>query len=149
MVFDNIRNAQKYYGLSKRICTALKYLEETDFTALKAGRREIDGDNIFALVQHYDSRLPENGVWEAHRRYIDIHYIVDGTEQIGYSEISFMTESTEYDAAGDCILFSGEGRYLIAKKETFAIFWPQDVHSPCIAAKNPSPVKKVVIKVLL
>ncbi|NMB80776.1 MAG: DUF386 domain-containing protein, partial [Ignavibacteria bacterium] len=41
----------------------------------------------------------------------------------------------------------GDGNFLIAEAGYFAIFFPSDVHMPCIALNLSTPVKKVVVKV--
>lgn len=42
------------------------------FDALPVGRMELDGDNPSALVQEYVTKLAEKGLWEIHRKYIDV-----------------------------------------------------------------------------
>jgi YhcH/YjgK/YiaL family protein len=149
MVVDSICNVGRYYGLGERVSIALKYLRNTDFHRFSSGRYDIYGDDIYAILQRYDTRLQEKGLWEAHRRYIDIHYIIEGAEQIGYGEAREMIPYTDYDSTEDCILFKGNGQYFVAGKGHFAIFWPQDVHMPCIAIDSSTPVVKAVLKVLL
>jgi YhcH/YjgK/YiaL family protein len=147
MVVDNIKNAGLYFGLGTRIKKALKYLQETDFTRMVPGKYKIDGRSIYALVQEYDTKLPEEGLWEAHRRYIDIQYVADGMEQIGYAFIEDLEVIKEYDIGGDCLFLKGRGSMVLCPAGTFAIFKPEDAHMPCMAAEVPSRVKKVVVKV--
>jgi len=81
MIYDNIENASRYTGLSKLIATGLSTIPS--YLGCDPGRYEIDGDDLFLLVQHYDSVPAENKKWETHRRYIDIQYIESGCESIG------------------------------------------------------------------
>jgi YhcH/YjgK/YiaL family protein len=147
MVIDKITNAQLYYGLGKRITLALKYLKETDFSGIEPGRYEIDGSNVYALVQVYESKLPDTGKWEGHRKYIDIQYVAEGSELIGYANIERMKTICGYDEEKDFILFEGKGDFLSVPAGTFALLWPHDVHMPGIAADIPRTVKKVIVKV--
>lgn len=149
MVIGNLKDADSYKGLGASISRALDFLKKTDFSRTKASKIEIDGQNIYAMVQLYESRLPQNGVWETHKKYIDIHYIVDGSELIGYNDILNMEKTTEYDDNGDYILYKGKGDFFKLNSGYFAIFMPQDVHMPCIAQESPEQIKKVVIKVLM
>lgn len=84
----------------------------TDFSTIEVGRYEIDADNLFALVQKYDSIPKEQGKWECHRKYIDIQFIAEGTEQIGFRNIDKMKIITEYNPEKDVSFLSGEGDYV-------------------------------------
>jgi len=148
MIFDTITNRHLYAAISPRIKAALNYLATTDFSSIEAGRYEIDGNNLFVLVQKYDSIPKEQGKWECHRKYIDIQFIAEGIEQIGFSNIDNMKVITEYNPEKDIAILSGEGDYVTVVKGSYGIFFPQDAHQPKMAPKNvPGPVRKVVIKV--
>lgn len=148
MVFDNVKNSSLYDGLGERIQTALEYLRSNDFEKFEPGRYEIDGENIFAMVQSYNSKKMEEGFWEAHRKYIDIQYVFKGTERMGFENIRNMKMAGEYDKEKDFSLFEGEGGFIEVKAGEFVIFYPQDIHMPGIAPKEPDKVQKVVVKVL-
>jgi len=148
MISDKIQNRKFYESISPKIEAGLDYLAKTDFSAMEAGRYELDGKNLFALVQEYDSIPKEQGKWECHQKHIDIQYIAEGIEQIGFTNIDNMTITTEYNSEKDVALLSGEGDYVTLTKDSFGIFFPQDAHQPKIAPGNvPGLVKKVVIKV--
>ena len=51
--------------------------------ALATGTYEIDGKQVYALVQEYQSKRPADGKWEAHRKYIDLQYVVRGRNEWG------------------------------------------------------------------
>ena len=147
MVIDRIENAGQYYCIGKQIESALEYLQKTDFSKFPPGRYDIDGDEVYALVQHYDT-TKEPGVWEAHQKYIDIQYNFRGAERIGYANIQGMKVTKEYSRHEDCLHCAGEGDFLTLKEKMFMILCPEDAHMPRIAAKESEPVIKVVIKVM-
>jgi len=147
MLIDNLENACLYTGMNLRIDRALKYLRETDLTGIKPGKYEIDGSDIYILVQEYQTRFMSNCLWEAHKEYIDIQYMAEGSEQMGYAFIKELAVTKDYDPEGDCLLLDGVGSKLVCKAGTFIIFLPQDAHMPCICVDWPKPVRKVVIKV--
>ncbi|MDO8682479.1 MAG: YhcH/YjgK/YiaL family protein, partial [Armatimonadota bacterium] len=143
-------NASLYYGLGSKIEAALKYLQNTDFSALEPGRYDIQGTEIYALVQDYETKPMGTSVWEAHRKYIDVQYIANGAERMGCANIEDMKGfkiTSEYNEAKDVMKFEGEGDFFLAKAGTFAIFMPHDEHMPCMAVSDPQPVRKVVVKV--
>ena len=148
MIVDRIENATLYLGLGKGMAAALDYLRKTDFSRLKPGRSDLDGANLYAMVQEYSTRLREADRWEAHRRYIDVQYLVSGEERIGYANLSRLKVVEAYDASKDALFLSGEGDFLLLRPGTFMILWPEDAHMPGIAAASPAPAKKVVVKVL-
>ena len=148
MIADVLKNRQIYAAISPRIKTALEYIAKTDFSAMEPGRYDLDGPNLFALVQEYDSIPREQGIWECHKTYIDIQYIAGGVEQIGCNNIGLMKITTEYNPEKDAAFLSGEGDFITFSKGSFGIFFPEDAHQPKIAVNNiPCKVKKVVIKI--
>lgn len=149
MILDNIKNASLYYNLSERIQLGLKYLQETDLSKLEPGKYEIDGTNVYAAVSSYETRTMDLVKWEAHRKYIDIQYIIEGSEKMGYSYITEMNSPTEYNEAKDVLFYQGNGDFVTVRSGNFAIFFPEDVHAPNMAVDTPSAVKKVVVKVAL
>jgi len=148
MISDTIKNKNLYGGISSRIKTALEHLATTDFTNIEPGRYELDGDNLFVLVQKYDTLPKDQGKWECHRKYIDIQYIAEGIEQIGFSNISNMKITTDYNPEKDVAFLSGDGDVVTLTKGSYGIFFPDDAHKPKLAPENkPGPVKKVVVKI--
>ena len=116
---------------------------------LAPGKYEIDGNNVFGIVQAYTTK-PKGEEFEAHREYIDIQYIVSGEEQMKVADVSKMTASTEYDAGKDCGFFenAGDASVLMVQQGEYAIFFPQDIHMPGVSCNEvPSAVRKIVVKV--
>ena len=148
MIADVLKNRQIYAAISPRIKTALEYISKTDFSSMEPGRYELDGSNMFALVQTYDSIPKDQGKWECHRNYIDIQYIAEGAEQIGCNNIGKMKITTEYIPEKDIAFLSGEGDFVTYSKGSYGIFFPEDAHMPKVAVNNtPAKVKKVVVKI--
>lgn len=147
MVFDRLKNAQQYFPLGEKIEKALKYLAGTDFKNVEPGTYEIDGENIFAIVQLYNTKPSSSTKWESHKKYIDIQYIVSGKEKLGFTDSQKVITLQEYHAGNDISLHKGEGNYLIADEGHFAIFFPADIHMPQVAINIPQEVKKVVVKI--
>ena len=147
MITDNIKNASLYFGIGTRMEKALKYLQQNDFSKMETGKYPIDGDDVFALVQKYDSKPLADGKWEAHRNFIDVQYVANGAEQMGYAYLGSLKVTKEYDPAGDYLLLDGDGVMLKCTQGTFAVFGPEDAHMPCIAVDAPQPIIKVVVKV--
>lgn len=147
MIFDNIKNAKTYFNLDEKIKKGLEFIINNDLNSFKNGKYEIDGEKITANIQEYDTKT--EGLFEAHRKYIDIQYLINGFEKQGIKDISELTKNTEYDKEKDVQFFDGEGSFVSVPAGYFTIFYPQDGHKPCITDKTQSHVKKVVIKILI
>ena len=65
---------------------------------------------------------------------------------MGYSMLSEMREREPYDGARDVAFFEPGSEFVTVRAGMFAIFGPEDVHSPCHAAGSPMMVRKVVVK---
>ena len=147
MIVDRLGNRSVDAHVPARVRLALEYLRTTDLAAVPLGRHEIDGDRLFALVQEYETRLPADCVWEAHRRYVDVQCVVRGAERMGHAPIDDVVPRVAYDAEKDVALFEPGSRFVTVSAGMVAIFGPDDVHSPGNADGNPQPVRKVVVKV--
>jgi len=148
MIIDQLTNSHLYYPLSHRIKIAFDYLHQTDLSSLSIGRYEIDGENIFAMLQQYTSKPRNQGFWEAHRRYMDLQVVIQGAELIGYANIASLSKG-EYDLSKDFIPLFGDGAFLTLQPGNFALLMPEDAHMPGIAVDSPSPIKKIVIKIAM
>ena len=147
MILDKLENASLYSCISNNLKKGFEFLKNTDLPALSPGRHDIDGNDVFALVSEYDSKNPEDCRLEAHRIYTDIQYLVSGKELIGYETLGTQAVSSEYNPEKDIAFYKGDGTPILLEAGMFAVFFPQDVHRPCIFAEKPEKVKKIVIKV--
>ncbi len=145
MIVDELKNAHLYRGLSARIDRALDYLCSAATAAQGPGKYEID-ETMYAWVLAYPSRTPDKGVWEAHRNFLDLQYIVEGVERICYAPIDRLAPG-EYDAEKDFWHFEGQGDLVTVPAGSFMLLWPSDGHMPCLMVDEPAPVKKVVVKI--
>ena len=146
MIIDVLEHAREYYALGPRMETALRYLETQDCDTLTPGRHDIDGNHVYALVHRYQSKLREEGFWEAHHHYIDVQYVISGTEHLGYRPVSGM-QAGPYDQEKDFYKLEGAGEFITLRAGYFAILKPRDAHMPGIALHAPEPVHKIVVKV--
>jgi len=148
MILDTLENAHRYYGLGEKFVKAFEYLAQTDFTTLPKGKYEIDGKNIFAIVNEYETIDPSGEKMESHRKYIDVQYIVSGSELIGHDFMQEKQPSKAYSEEEDYMLFSEKPSFFsLLAQDHFAIFFPTDLHMPNLRVDAPGPVKKVVIKI--
>lgn len=146
MIIDQIGNSHLYASMQPGIKAAFDYIRQTDLSSLAVGRIELDGDNLYGMLQQYDSKPIEKGIWEAHRHYIDLQMVLQGSEMVGYANIGRLTQG-EFDVAKDFLPLFGAGDFLTLQTGNFMLLLPQDAHMPGIAVSSPAPVRKLVIKI--
>ncbi len=150
MIVDQLSNAHLYAGVSTKINKAFQYLQTTDLLALAPGKYAIDGNDIFAIVQEYMTLDKADEKMEAHRKHIDVQFMVQGAELVGHALLKDQQPCKAYDEQEDYMLFAEEPTFFTKMEAgTFMIFYPTDPHMPCIKDGVPATVKKVVVKVKL
>jgi YhcH/YjgK/YiaL family protein len=149
MIIDKIENAHIYQNIGERISKSFEYIRTNDLKNLPAGRYPIDGENIFALVSEYQTKSESEGKLEAHKRYIDVQYVISGEELMGYSPLGNQQILEPYKEVNDIVFFNGDKSFTKVSEGMFAIFFPEDVHMPGISTGKISDVKKLVIKCLV
>jgi YhcH/YjgK/YiaL family protein len=147
MIIDKIENAHLYKNLGERISKSFDYIKTTDLKNLPTGKYSIDGENIFALVSEYETKPEFEGKLEAHKKYIDVQYVIRGEELMGYTPLGGQKVLEQYKEENDIVFFTGDKSFTKVTAGMFAIFFPEDVHMPGIASGKSSLVKKLVIKV--
>lgn len=149
MIYDELTNAETYRHVKPGIAQALDYLYRTDFAEVSSGKYELDGPKLYAMVQRYQTRLPADAIWESHRKYIDVQFVFQGEERFGYAPLSQAPAVTQpYDESTDALLYAPGTLTVPLSAGQFAVYFPQDIHAPSLAAgPAPSEVIKVVVKV--
>ena len=176
MILDRLDTSDRYHGLGPRFAAGFAYLRGTELASLADGRYAVEGDDVVAVVQTYQTRPLELGRWEAHRNHADIQYIVRGVERMGVAPQARMAVQPPYDPDKDTEFYlPGDGALPRSKRGAtggvggggvgaaagpgaqfcrveaggFTVFLPHDIHMPNLQIDGPAEVKKVVIKVRL
>jgi len=138
-----------YFKNRERWDKAFSFMKENDLSALELRRYDIDGDNAYALVSEYYTKNEGDARYEAHRKYIDVQYVVSGKELIGITPLALKQEVLEpYDEARDIEFMTvSQGVNYPASPDRFFIFFPEDVHRPGLRSGDSTLVRKVVLKI--
>ncbi len=146
MILDELAAAGRYRGLHALFRQGFEFLARPDLESLDSGRHELDGDRLFALVNRDPGRGRGGARLEAHRKYIDIQFLVSGSEEIGWRPTPQCRALSEaYDDARDIMFFADEPlTWITLPVGKFMIFYPEDAHAPLAATGLNT---KVVIKV--
>ncbi len=140
-----------YAKFSKRWDMVLDFLKKTDLKKIPTGRIVLS-DSVYVNIDEYKTKdfNADNANYEAHKKYIDLQYIVSGEENIELTHSQDLEILTPYNEEKDIMFFKHQkGELLHATPKNFFIFFPQvDIHRPCLTIKEQSPIRKVVAKVL-
>lgn len=148
MIIDVLSNAHLYQHINEHIAAAFHYLHTSDLASIPEGKYTIDGDDLFAIVQEYETLDAANEQMEAHRKYIDVQYVIQGEELVGHAFLGNQQLSKEYSEEEDFLLVPDVPDFFTCfKTGMFMIFFPTDLHMPCIKVNETARVKKVVVKV--
>lgn len=147
MILDSIKNHKLYAGLGPDFKEALEFLSKTDFGNTAAGRYPLKG-GVFYLVQEYDTKPESEGQFEAHRKFIDVQFIVSGRERHFYAHLPTLKQKEQYSDEKDVVMFEGSGAGYVLEKGYFAVYFPEDCHMPNLrAGAAAEKTKKVVVKI--
>jgi len=150
MVIDLLKNADlvSFSQGVENMALAMEFLK-TVTVDTECGRYALDSSSVYVNVVEPDTVDPEKTLFEAHKRYADIHLVLRGTERMVYAPVSMLKEEGEYNEEKDCIRLSGSGSTLEVSEGMFYVVLPEDGHLPNGISTNPAVLKKAVAKVLL
>lgn len=151
MIFGDLLNWDKEKSaFSTVIDRGIEYLRNTDFTQMENGTYEIEGMLMHAIVLDLDThaKSPAQKA-ENHIDYVDIQYVVQGEEIIGFARQSAKQIVTDDLTDADAYLYGDLHNEIDLKLHAgnFAIFFPDDIHRPGCMFHNEMTIRKVVIKI--
>ncbi len=152
-VYDSVNapEFEKQYNKNKVYWDkAFAYLKNTNLDTISPGKYFLDGDNVIATVSENKPKEFEATKWEAHRKYIDIQYIINGKERMGVAPLSKATVVEPYNETKDVGFYSiadADSKFYLAEPGVFLIFFPCETHRPNIKTDGCDKDKKIVIKV--
>jgi len=148
MILSDLQNKYRYINLHPLFGKAFTFLEKENLNQLPEGRLEIDGDDLFAIISKPGTSAEEIPKLEAHKKYIDIHYIIAGTELFGWKNLKDCKHMVgEFDFEKDFVLYNDQDfTSFLLNKNNFVVVYPEDAHSPGIRSEH---LHKVVLKIIL
>jgi biofilm protein TabA len=146
MILSALSQASRHAALHPLFRQAFNYMRDTNLNALAPGRYPIVCDDLFAIVEHVSAKSKEMAKLEAHRRYIDIQFVLDGDEQMGWKPLAdCLNPISEYSEEKDIRFFhDAPASWITVPPEHFCIFFPEDAHAPLVGSGQ---VRKVIFKV--
>lgn len=148
MIVDTLDTFAAHTSTHPLFGQAFDFLINTDFSKIDPGTFVLVEGKLTATLMDVTGKQPEEAKLEAHRRFIDIQLVVDGSDTMGWSPLASCShEVAGYDAEKDVVFYSDPvSTYIKVHPGQFVVFYPTDVHAPCI---GEGTIRKVVVKVLV
>ena len=146
MIIDKLQHAENYYNMHPAFEKEFTFLRQEGLAELPAERYEIDGEQLYCMITKGPGRSRKEAKLEAHRKYIDIQYVIAGTDEMGFkSTADCKSIDTEYDADKDIEFFKDQpDSWTEVPAGSFVIFFPQDAHAPLVGSGE---IHKAVLKI--
>lgn len=150
MVKDKLSAHHLYETLNPRFKAAFEWLKKHASGDIPDGRYELDGNKLVALPQGYNTHPFSAKLFETHKKYIDIQYIISGSEKIYLGDPSGMAVAVEFSEEKDIAFHDGRGPAVDMAPGDFMIIWPHEAHAPgCDPAAEAVAVRKIILKVVV
>ena len=144
----NKQEFAKQYHINKAYWDkAFAFLRDSDLLALKTGRLNIDGDNVYAIVSEAPLKDYDKTAFESHKNYIDLQYVITGEENMGRTPVETVKVDKAYNDRADIAYYTGDGKIYTVPQNSFLLFFPGEAHRPNITPGGNKIVKKVVVKI--
>lgn len=149
MIFDDLKNITFYKGIHPNLDKAIDFLYEHRKDSFELGKYDIDDDKVFLVVQENTLNKEENNRFEHHKKYADLHLLVEGHEYSAYGS-RIKDESQAFDEASDIGFVHCQESYpLHLGYHNFAIFFSGEPHQPNGYAGQEEVVRKHLYKILI
>ena len=134
----------------KRYAAVIPGLEEAvevmaSVTDLTPRTIPLSGTNR-VIIQSYNTKLPAEGKPEAHREFLDIQYVVEGEECVGWAHVDSLTLEGDFNTDSDIGFYTGKVDLMRIGAGNCYVVFPEDIHMPGIAVEESKPCIKMVVK---
>ncbi|MER2150420.1 MAG: YhcH/YjgK/YiaL family protein [Candidatus Limivicinus sp.] len=153
MIAAKRKDAADYRGIHPMLDKALDCLNDEFLATVGTETTHMDGQNLYATLNLFETQTDDRLFFEAHREYLDIHVVLAGEERMDIADTAALTPD---DAASkpenDFYVFADRSpahQSIILKPGDFLVAFPADAHRVKGQVNGPSDVRKVVFKIKL
>ena len=150
MIYAKNADALAYRGIHPSLDLALEHITPEFLAALRDNQRvELNGDLVYCTRFTYETIPQEESFFEAHRRYLDIHIMVEGKERVDVNRPEDL-KLTDAQEGNDFYAYQGESWHsTVLKPGEFLVVFPGDAHRIKVQVDGPKTVSKAVFKVCI
>ena len=147
MIYSNIKNVLEYNFLPQNIQRCFEYIKENDLKSFEKGSYEICGKDLFVNIVEYETTTEDKRFWEAHKNYLDIHFMLDGEEIINVNFIDNMVQKQFVEEEDFLPLEGGKKSSIVLQEKDFLICYPNDAHMTAVNVSSSKKIKIAIFKV--
>lgn len=146
MIVSSIENVGRYAELHPLFETLFSYFWDNDLENMSSGKVSLLDDDLVIFKKDVICKSSREQQYEAHRKYIDVHYLLAGTEIIGWKNLSELSNMAKpYDVDSDSVIFADSiSNLILLHPGDIVICFPEDAHAPEI---GNGYIRKVVAKI--
>jgi len=146
MILDTLANADRYASLHSLFPRAFEYLRTTDLKALAQGRHPVIGERLIVIAATAAGRDRSAAPLECHRKYIDIQFVLEGVDEMGWKAAGNCLEPIDdYNSEKDIQFFQDvPASWIATPPGAFCIFFPEDAHAPLV---SEGAISKIILKI--
>ncbi len=148
MIVDQLSASAAYESLHPLFPQAFAYLRAFDVNT-PDGKYELQGQDLVAIVQRYQTAPSADKMWEAHLAYGDIQVVYQGLEYCGHTDQQTLLVTKPYVAEKDLEKYAAPtapSALLTLGRGNSAVFHPKDGCLAGVQVGAPADILKVVIK---
>ena len=147
MIYAKNDDARTYLGIHPNLNLALEHITQEFLDSVGYEKVQLRGDAVYATRFTYQTLPEEETFFEAHRKYLDIHLMLRGSERVEIAPPECLTEFDRVEE-NDFYAYRGEGHYkLVLSPGDFLVVFPGDAHRIKTQVDGPQEVAKAVFKV--
>ncbi|MFV0352976.1 MAG: YhcH/YjgK/YiaL family protein [Oscillospiraceae bacterium] len=148
MLISSLALAEKYDYLAEKFKIGYAFLRREDLADLPVGTIELT-QGVTASVQEYTTLSADEGKYETHDRYFDVHYMVIGSENVYLAHRDSVEEKIAYNAEKDITIYHSpqKASCMTLYQGDLIVVAPEEAHMPKIIVNEPVAVKKIVLKI--
>lgn len=151
MILGQLRDlAQQASVLPAAIVKALQALQNIDLARQAVGRYEMEGAQLFYMIQEVKLRTLAESRSEMHQNYADIQMPLTAAERYGVAlpqnDLAVLEDKL---AERDVIYYASPAHesFIDLAPDHYAVFLPGELHRPCVQVNGPGELRKLVVKV--
>lgn len=101
------------------------------------------------MVQKGTTHALEGAKLEAHEKFLDIQYVLEGQEVCGWAPTDSAALTEPFNKEKDCGLYLGSSTPITIQAGMCYVLYPEDAHAPCCHTEIPNEYTKIVVKLAL
>ena len=148
MILCSLEDSARIESLHPSFPELFQFLHTHDLSAIQEDRIKLCGDELFINNSRTSCVRASEQTLEVHRRYLDVHILLEGEETIGWKSTGQIQHFCQpYDSEKDAAFSDDEpSTYVTLHPGEILIAYPEDAHAPLI---GEGTLHKLIAKVLL